>query len=370
MTREPVTVTAPGRVNLIGEHTDYSLLPVLPMAIRRLLRVHAEPTGESVVEARSEQFDGVFRSDRPENPEWSQYLTPVVELVGSGIGARLTIDGDLPATGGLSSSSALTVAALLALLRLKDQEPQPTELIDLAVQAERATGTEGGAMDQTLIVNATAGTALRIDFDPISWRTVAVPEHIAFVAGYSGAPAPKGGSARDAYNARVVGTRTAALLLDADPPNLANVDGDIADLISALPESAIPPPEARQLATSTYDRIDPLPVRSWARHVLTEAERVDAAARALDAGDLEALGLLFDESQASLADDYGVSTPGLDLLVGTAREAGAAGARLTGAGFGGWAVAVCDPDHVEAVTEAMASVAGQAFRAEPSDGVR
>jgi galactokinase len=340
------------------------------MAIQKRLRVHAEPMDENVVEARSGQFDGVFRSDRTENPGWSQYLTPVVEVVGSKRGARLSIDGDLPPTGGLSSSSALTVAALLALLRLNGQEPDPTELVDLAVRAERATGTEGGAMDQTLIVNAEVGTALRIGFDPISWNTVAVPEHIAFVAGYSGTPAPKGGSARDAYNARVVGTRTAALLLGADPPFLANADGGIANLVDALPETATPLPEARQLATSAYDRIDPLPVRAWARHVLTEAARVDEAARALEAADLAALGRLFDESHVSLADDYGVSTPELDLLVAAARDAGAAGARLTGAGFGGWAVAVCDLDHAEAATEAMAAVAGQAFRAEPSDGVR
>jgi galactokinase len=370
MPPDSVTVSAPGRVNLIGEHTDYSLLPVLPIAIQKRLRVHAEPMDENVVEARSAQFDGVFRSDRPDNPEWSQYLTPVVELVGSKTGTRLSIDGDLPPTGGLSSSSALTVAALLALLRLNDQEPEPTELIDMAVQAERATGTEGGAMDQTLIVNAVAGTALRIDFDPLSWSTIAIPDHIVFVAGYSGTPAPKGGSARDAYNARVVGTRTAARLLDADPPFLAHVNGDIADLIAALPESAPPSPEAIQFATGAYDRIDSLPVRAWARHVLTEAARVDVAARTLEAGDLEALGRLFDESHASLTDDYGVSTPGLDRLVAAARDAGAAGARLTGAGFGGWAVAVCDPDRAEAVTEAMASIAGQAFRAEPSDGVQ
>lgn len=368
MAPESVTVSAPGRVNLIGEHTDYSLLPVLPIAIQKRLRVHAEQKEEKVVEARSNQFDGVFRSDRPENPGWSQYLTPVVELVGSENGARLTIDGDLPTTGGLSSSSALSVAALLALLRLNDRDPQPTRLVDLAVRAERATGTEGGAMDQTLIVNATAGTALRIDFDPISWRTVAVPEDIAFVAGYSGTPAPKGGSARDAYNARVVGTRTAALLLGAEPPFLAHADGDIADLLDALPETAPPSPESTKLTTRVYGRTDPLPVRAWARHVLTEAARVDAAADALDAGDLETLGRLFDESHASLANDYGVSTPGLDLLVAAARDAGATGARLTGAGFGGWAVAVCDLDHAEVVTEAMGSVAFQAFRAEPSDG--
>ncbi len=213
-------------------------------------------------------------------------------------------------------------------------------------------------------------TALRITFDPVSWHSVGVPNDVTFVAGYSGRPAPKGGAAGNAYNARVVGTRTAAMLLDAAPPFLANLDGDVADLLAALPEEALPPLEATQLTTGRYEPADPLPVRAWARHVLTEAERVEAATVALEAGDLETLGRLFDESHASLADDSGVSTPELDLLVAVARDAGAAGARLTGAGFGGWAVAVCDLGHVAAVTYAMASIAGEAFRAEPSGGVR
>ncbi len=370
MHRESVTVSAPGRVNLIGEHTDYSLLPVLPIAIQKRLRVHAEATGDGVVEARSGQFDGIFRSDAAENPMWSHYLSAVVELIGTADGARLTIGGDLPPTGGLSSSSALTVASLLALFRLDDDEPEPDRLVDLAVRAERATGVEGGAMDQTLIVHAAAGTALRIDFDPLASHRVEVPEEMAFVAGYSGKPAPKGGAASDAYNARVAGTRTAALLLGASPPFLANVDGAVEDVLASLPEEALPPPEARQLTAGRYESTDPLPVRAWARHVLTEAERVEAASIALEAGDVETLGQLFDESHASLANDYGVSTPELGLIVATARDAGAAGARLTGAGFGGWAVAVCHPHRVEAVAGAMASIAGEAFRAEPSGGVR
>ena len=262
----------------------------------------------------------MFRSDAADNPSWSHYLSAVVDLIGTADGARLTIVGDLPSTGGLSSSSALTVASLLVLLRLNDMEPEPDRLVDLAVRAERATGVEGGSMDQTLIVHAIERTALRSDCDPASRHSVGIPANVPFVPGFS--------------------------------------------------EEALPPPEATQLAAGRYEPAAPLPVRAWARHVLTEAARVEVATAALETGDVETLGRLFDESHASLADDYGVSTPELDLLVAAARDAGAAGARLTGAGFGGWAVAVCHPDRVEAVTGAMASIAGEAFRAEPSGGVR
>ena len=367
MSNEPLTVSAPGRVNLIGEHTDYSLLPVLPVAIQKRLRVTAEATAGTAVEATSAQFSGDFRSDRTDNPPWSRYLEVVVALV-EPTGARMTIDGDLPVTGGLSSSSALTVGSLLALLRLNGTEPKPDDLVDLAVRAERATGVEGGAMDQTLVVHAVAGAALRIDFDPAAWRPVMIPDHIDFVAGYSGAPAPKGGSARDAYNARVVGTRTAARLLGADPPVLGNVDAELDDAVAAIPDRAPPHPEAATLTQGRFEPTDPLPIRAWARHVLTEARRVEAAETALVAGDLETLGRLFDESHVSLADDFGVSTPGLDSVASAARHAGAAGARLTGAGFGGWAVAVCHVDRADAVAEAMATVAGEAFVVEPSGG--
>ena len=359
------SASAPGRVNLIGEHTDYSLLPVLPVATQKRLRVTATATGDELIEASSAQFKGVFRSDRRDNPAWARYLEPVAALVGP-IGARLTIDGDLPATGGLSSSSALTVASLLALLRLGGTEPEPGRLVELAVQAERATGVEGGAMDQTLIVRAVAGTALRIDFDPLAWRPIAIPDHVALVAGYSGTPAVKGGAAKEAYNARVVGTRFAAALLGADA--LGSVDADVDDALAALPEEAMPDSESAKLTSGGFQSLDPLPVRAWARHVLSEAHRVDAAEEALLGGDIVALGRLLDESHASLAEDFGVSTPQLDSLVTAARRGGAAGARLTGAGFGGWGVAVCHQDHTASVVEAMATVAGEAFVVQPSGG--
>ena len=103
MHRESVSVSAPGRVNLIGEHTDYSLLPVLPIAVQKRLQVRAEATGDGVVEARSDQFSGVFRSDAADNPSWSHYLSAVVDPIGTADGARLTIVGELHPPQAISS---------------------------------------------------------------------------------------------------------------------------------------------------------------------------------------------------------------------------------------------------------------------------
>lgn len=368
MSSSTVSVSAPGRVNLVGEHTDYSLLPVLPVAIQRRVTVSAEPSDPAVVEASSAAFPGLYRSDRRDNPAWSAYVHAAVALMAP-MGAHLRIGGDLPASGGLSSSSALTVAVLLALLRLAGDEPERDRLVGLAVEAERATGVEGGTMDQTVIVYADAGAALRIGFAPTVLEPVPIPAHVAFVAGYSGSPAPKGGAARNAYNARVVGTRTAALLLGADPPVLGRVPGDTDDIIGALPEFATPPADAAVLRAGTYLDPSPLPVRAWTRHVLTEAARVEDTVEAVRAGDVDEIGRIFDASHASLAGDFGASSPELDELVATARAAGASGARLTGAGFGGWAVAVCAKNRADAVVEAMAAHAGEAFLIEPSAGV-
>ncbi len=370
MASATVTVSAPGRVNLIGEHTDYSLLPVLPIAIQRRITVHAQACDNGIVTAVSDTFAGSFRSDSEDNPAWSRYVHAAVKILGSRSGAHLHLEGDLPPTGGLSSSSALTVAVVRSLLELSDSRPSDDHLIDLAVRAERGAGVEGGAMDQTVIVRAQAGEALRIDFDPPAHRPVAVPPDVAFVVGYSGAPAQKGDEARDRYNARVVGCRTAAHLLGLDPPILGRFSGTAKDAVESLPDEAVPPEGLRLLSEGRFEDSSPLPVKAYARHVLTEAVRVDDVEAALRAGDIDAVGSLFDASHASLAGDFGVSTPGLDALVSAAREAGASGARLTGAGFGGWAVAVSPVDRSPGVLAAMATVAGEAFVAIPSEGVR
>lgn len=386
-----VTVRAPGRVNLIGEHTDYMHLPVLPMAIQRGITIRASDAPEPGVTARSSSQPAAVSVDAgsPLPQGWGRYLLGALRQLGEVAherGAELRIDGDLPETGGLSSSSALTTGVLRALATLWGCDLDDEEIVRRAIAAERIVGVESGGMDQTVIMFAEPGSALRIDWEPDSRTPVPVPESVRFVIGYSGEEAPKGGSARDAYNERVVACRAAALLLAADtgrsagdPPmlrpfrdlDLDAIDlpteataADVAEHLDVAVETMV------RLTSGSFDPDRPLRVARAATHVIEEAQRVDAAAQALEERDGAALGALFDESHRSLR-DYGVSTVGLDAVTRAARDAGALGARLTGAGFGGWAVAVCHPDRVSSVADAMGSAGPDlAFEVFASAGIR
>ncbi len=390
--RPEVVMQAPGRVNLIGEHTDYSLLPVLPMAIDRAVFVAAGlGPAEEVVASSSTEPEGFHRSvdDLEGDMEgWHRYLAAAVRTVGPDPrGASLWVESDLPATGGLSSSSAFTVGVLAALDRLWSRGHLAEDLIGMSAAAERLIGVESGAMDQTVISLARAGHALRIDFDPFAVRHIPIPADIRVVAAYSGSPAPKGGSAQDQYNTRVVACRAATLLLAAElgtgvrtPPVLADVaDRTGPRITDLLPERAT----AREVALSTgvgvavmtrltngsFDPDRSLPVRVVAHHVLSERLRVDEAGVALERDDLGTLGRLLDASHASLQ-GFGASSEALDRLTGAMRDAGAAGARITGAGFGGYAVAMCRPGMVaQVVAAAVGATGGPAFEVIPSAGV-
>ena len=391
-----VVVRAPGRVNLIGEHTDYCGLPVLPIAIDRATFIAAAPTADGILRATSTalpaQAEIARSAPRHQSEPWHQYLSGALHelaAVAPGRGANLFIDGDLPAGGGLSSSSALTVGVISALAAAWGSPLEPVEAARLATTAERHAGVETGGMDQQAIALGRAGNALRIEFLPPAVRYVPLPEGLAFVVAYSGQDAPKGGSVRDAYNERVVGTRIAALML-ADmlgvelegTPLLGNVAGiDAASvMVVELPDQMAPRNAANaveanveriiQFATSHFDSARKVPVKRYAQHVLSEAERVDAAEVALAAGDLKAFGRLLNESHDSLRNDCRCSTPALDKVAAAMRKSGAFGARLTGAGFGGYAVAACPPAKVPAVVEAaVAATGGPAFEVTASDGL-
>lgn len=384
-----VVVSAPGRVNLIGEHTDYSLLPVLPFAIDRRLTVVAARGPR--LEIHSQQHPRRPLIEHSSGEGWHRYVEAVTETIGFAGGVLAVVDSDLPDTGGLSSSSALAMAMTAALWRLGGRHPAADEVASAAAAAERLAGVESGEMDQTVIAHARAGHAMRIDFRPgrlPAFRHIPMPPEAAIVVAYSGEPAEKSGAARDAYNSRVVGGRVATVLLARRlgvllpvPPVL----GGVADhpgtihLALELPAATTPSEAARSGAVDVGLLVDfaarsfpidaTVPVRAVAHHVLTEAARVGRAEEALVGEDLESLGVLLDESHASLR-DFGASTPALDRLVQTMREAGALGARLTGAGFGGNAVALCRRADVEAVLVAARHVAGgPAFEVRPGPGL-
>ncbi|MCZ2110807.1 MAG: hypothetical protein LC118_14780 [Dehalococcoidia bacterium] len=391
-----VVARAPGRVNLIGEHTDYSELPVLPIAIERSLYVAAGPGEAGLVEVRSATFEGDARFERdnrhPSGAAWHRYVAGAMGQltdVAPGQGVHLYVGGDLPATGGLSSSSALSVAILAAASRAWGSPLDREELVQRAIVAERHVGVESGGMDQTVIAFAEAGKALRIDFRPAGRRFVPIPAGLAFVVASSGEEAPKGGSARDAYNERVVGARIAAAMLadevgvDLDQPfTLGQIaDTDVVDvLVDGLPDKISAREVAHgvqldvahlvQLTSETWDTQVKVPVKRVARHILEEARRVDQAEQALIAGDLKRFGKLLDASHNSLREDFRCSTPALDRVCAAMRKAGAFGSRLTGAGFGGFALAACPPDKVGAVIDAaVAATGGPAFEVHASGGL-
>ena len=386
---------APGRVNLIGEHTDYNGLPVLPIAIDRDIRIDFRVAGESMVRldnasTRFAPFD--FRLDRPieaaPQGDWSNYVRAAARgLLDHGIalprGVTGRVTGNVPIASGLSSSSALVVAAALALLKangvdvggVSGLDGQPTaragpalsrlELAALMARAERFVGLQGGGMDQAACLHGEEGHALRIDFDPLRVSPVVVPEGWRWVVASSLVRAEKSAGARDAYNERARECREALAVV-------ARPSGTYREFVTDNDPDGLLDRARRALTPVLFRRF---------RHVVTEGRRVALAEEAMRNGEMGRFGDLMVRSHESLRDDYEVSTGELDEIVATALEAGAAGARLTGAGFGGCAVALCDMSTVAPVMEALAArfyaprlggppTRDMMFTAKPSGGAR
>ncbi|HWP36596.1 MAG TPA: galactokinase [Gemmatimonadales bacterium] len=346
---------APGRVNLIGEHVDYCGLSVFPMAIQREVRVVFRPRTDGLVRAHNTipQFGprefSLAAEPPPEPPgDWGNYLKAaaqgLVRHYGITRGLDAVVWSDLPLASGLSSSAALVVATALALLDANDVEIDRAALMTLLPEAERYVGTRGGGMDQAISLGAVQGTASRVDFNPVRVTPIKVPRGWRFVIAWSLAHAEKSGPAKAAYNERTrecatALERLAAVLREPRPASYS-------DLL-ARSDSA----EWLRAARTVLDDV----LLKRFRHVVSEGARVHMAQAAMEQADLAAFGELMNASHQSLANDYEVSTPALDELVRIARDAGAAGARLTGAGFGGCIVALCDAERERAVLAALAS---------------
>ncbi len=349
-------VRAPGRVNLIGEHTDYNGLPVLPFAIDREVHLAAAPRRDRTVTVASSgdrfpprEYALEETIDPGPSGDWANYhraaAQGLIEELGAGAlrGGDFLIAGDIPPGAGLSSSSALVVGSMLAMLAVNGRDMAAHLLADLAATAERYVGTHSGGMDQAVCLLAQPGHALHIDFFPLRTRPVAIPPGAGFVVCHSLVEAEKSGAARDAYNLRVRECRLACRIfdsvLDPDMP-LAN----LGELQRRAPQR--PLDEWVNVLAAALPPFPPVLLRR-VRHVLTEAERVAAAEEALAAGDWTRLGALMNASHASCRDDYEISCDALDELVATARSNGALGARLTGAGFGGCTINLVRAADVE-----------------------
>jgi galactokinase len=340
-------VHAPGRVNLIGEHVDYCGLPVFPMAVQRGVTIAARPRRDAVSRLinLSAQFpERRFRvgADIPTLPpgDWGNYLQAAAQAVarryGNLKGVDAVVGSDLPIAAGLSSSAALVVAAGLALLAANEVAYDPLELMELLAAGEQYVGTAGGGMDQAISLGARAGFAARIEFRPVRLSHVPVPDGWRFLVAWSLKHAEKSGPAQRLYNARTQETASARGIV-AQHLGLGPITS-YAELLAGRPRAEL-------LESGAV--LEPDLLKRY-RHVVSEGARVDDAVAAMTRGDLAAFGALMDASHESLREDYEVSSPELDRLVEVAREAGAAGARLTGAGFGGSIVALVPAERAEA----------------------
>lgn len=335
-------VRAPGRVNLMGDHTDYADGFALPLAIDLETRVAFRPTTDGRVRMRSTAFEGTV--DVPADgaldpatvdPPWGRLVAGVVRTLSARgrppVGIDATIRSTVPAGSGLSSSAALAVATALALLDVAAWNLSPTELATACQEAEHlGTGVPSGIMDQLTSIRGVAGHALLLDCRTLSVEPVPLPSAYAIVVVHSGLPRALAESAYAQRHAAVAAAATRLglpALRDAEP-------GQVAD--------------------------DPI-----ARHVVSENARVLATVDALRAGDIGALRPLFAASHASLRDDFGVSTPELDQLVELLVEFGAVGARLTGAGFGGCVVGIVQRNHADDIAAKVTRAYRQATALEP-----
>ena len=332
--------SAPGRVNLIGEHTDYNGGPVLPAAIaRRTVVLAGKARRFEAVSARDGVVDP-FDPDAPMRGEWTDYLAGVVRALrrrrAAPPGAGLAISSDLPVGAGLSSSAALCVAAARALAGLAGARLSAAELAEVAYEAEHdEVGVRCGRMDQTISARARPGAALL--FDTGSGAVTHVPfggEIHLFDTGIRHALAD------GELNRRRKECEDALVMLRERgiiAPHLADLDPDLLPRVATL----LPPPHARRV-----------------RHVVTETARTRLAAAALRRGEMAEVGRLLVQGHASLREDCESSCPEADLLVQLAVTHGAWGARLTGAGWGGTVIALIPPGKVRRV---IAEV-GEGFR--------
>jgi len=352
--------SAPGRVNLIGEHTDYNGGLCLPIALPHRTYAAASRRDDGLLRMASAQQDGVVEvaldDVSPEQPGgWGSYVAGVLWALreeGHDVpGLDVFVDSTVPVGAGLSSSAALecSVGAAvsdLARLGLLEDDESRARLAQVCIRAENEiAGAPTGGMDQSAALLSDEATALLLDCR--SWQTEQVPFDLAS-AGY-------------------------ALLVTDTHAHHELVDGQYGSRRESCEEAAgiLGVDLLREVPASELDAaLEKLPtdeLRRRVKHIVTEIDRVEQAVTALRDGDLEEVGRLFDASHVSMRDDYEISCEELDVATGTARQHGALGARMTGGGFGGSCIAIVRAESVDEVSRAIdAAFAEHGFTAPSS----
>jgi len=332
-------VKAPGRVNLIGEHTDYNDGFVLPMAIDRYIWLALTPRTDHTVRIYSMNFTEtktfVLTNFHKDEDNWVEYVKGVAHMLQQDgyetKGFDAVLSGNVPTGAGLSSSAALELAVARALIVLTDQPWKPVKIAKLAQRAENEwVGMNCGIMDQMVIAKAKENHALFINCRDLSTKNVPLPHDTAIVIMDT---ATKRELVDSRYNERRQQCEAAAKILNVTALR------DVTDEVWA---------KSQHLLTGD--------VLLRARHVMSENKRVLKAVEAMQQNNASELGELMNASHVSLRDDFAVSTKELDCIVDAAQNSvGCFGARMTGAGFGGCAVAVVKSmyadDFVDQVTE-------------------
>lgn len=335
---EPTGVwAAPGRVNLIGEHTDYNAGLCLPIALPHRTYVAYSPREDDRVRAWSAQFpDAPWEGDisqlKPGKISgWVAYALGVAYPLEITHGFDVAFDSDVPEGAGLSSSAAVECAMALALSEASsDITPQTRKQLALAAQRaeNEVAGAATGGLDQMASLLSTAGHALWLDC--ADWSTRQIPFDLA----------------GDGLQLLVIDTRAPHQLVDSEYAQRRTVCERAA---AELGLSNLRSAELADLARLDGD------TRPYVRHVITEIDRVQQVSELLTAGEIRKIGPLFNASHNSLRDDYRVSSAELDLAVDTARTHGALGARMTGGGFGGSAIALVEATDLTDISNAVAA---------------
>ncbi|BBZ35078.1 galactokinase [Mycolicibacterium confluentis] len=352
MTGPVIRYSAPGRVNLIGEHTDYNLGLALPIALPVRTSVTLRPDACDALEVHSDRVPGSVRIALNTVPGdvtgWAAYVAGVVwalRRAGKRVpGGVMSISGGVDMGSGLASSAALECAVLGAMLAATGELMDPLDRARIAQRAENEyVGTPTGLLDQTAVLCAESRRALLVDFRDLTTRPVPFdPEAYGLALLLINSRAVHRHADGEYATRRAACERAAAAL---GVSSLREVQGQGISVLSGVPD----PVDARR-----------------ARHVLTENVRVHDMVVALQACDYRHVGGLLSASHDSMRDDFEITTAHLDLIVDTAVHAGALGARMTGGGFGGCVIALVDGARSGVVSEAVRETVRRAGHPAPS----